>query len=364
MNATPPTRTLMVMAGGTGGHIMPGLAVAHALRREGWRIVWLGNPEAMEGRLVPPHDIPLATVTFAGLRGKGWSTRLAMPWRLLKACRQAWRHMARHRPDVVLGMGGYVAFPGGLVAALRGVPLVLHEQNAVIGLTNRTLARLARAVLTGFPDTWPGAVVTGNPVREDLAQLPEPAQRWADRSGPLRLLIVGGSLGAQALNAAVPAALAQWRERGQAPLQVVHQAGEANLAALRAAYAAAGVEADCRAFIEDMASAYAAADLVICRAGAMTVAEVAAVGVPALFVPLPHAVDDHQTRNARFLADRDAAWVMNQATLATGALTEWLAARDRAELLTVAQRARRLARTDATGAIAQMCTHHAERGAR
>lgn len=357
--ATRPT--LLVMAGGTGGHIMPGLAVARALRDQGWDVVWLGNPEAMEGRLVPPQGIPLAAVRFAGLRGKGWGTRLAMPWRLLKACWQAWRAFGRHRPDVVLGMGGYVAFPGGLVAYLRRVPLVLHEQNAVAGLTNRSLMRFARRVLTGFPQTLPGATVTGNPVRADLAALPEPAQRWSGRQGPLRLLVVGGSLGAQALNEQVPQALGLLRQRGLPVPEVLHQSGAAHLPALQQAYSEAGVPADCRAFIEDMADAYGTADLVICRAGAMTVAEVAAVGVPALFVPFPHAVDDHQTRNARFLADRQAAWVLDQKAMTPAGLADWLAARSREELLGVAQAARALAQTQATENIAQICAQQAGR---
>lgn len=354
MNPRPPT--LLVMAGGTGGHIMPGLAVALALRARGWQVAWLGNPQGMEGRLVPPQGIELHPLEFGGLRGKGLRTVARLPFSLLAACRQARRHLARIRPDVVLGMGGYVAFPGGIMARLRGIPLVLHEQNAVAGLTNRVLARIAKRVLTGFPGTLAGET-TGNPVRAELQQVPPPATRYADRAGPLRLLVVGGSLGAQALNSVVPQALARWREAApHAPLpQVVHQAGEQHLPALQAAYEQAGVSADCRAFIGDMATAYADADLVICRAGAMTVAEIAVVGTAALFVPFPHAVDDHQSRNAAFLSEAGAGWLQQQSGLTPTWLADWLAARTRSELAEIAQRARALARPDATARIADVC---------
>lgn len=348
--------TIMIMAGGTGGHIMPGLAVALALRERGWRIQWLGNPDAMEGRLVPPQGIPLSALRFSGVRGKGWRTLLRLPFALGNACAQVWRHFSAARPDVVLGMGGYVAFPGGVVAALRGVPLVLHEQNAVAGMTNRVLSRLARRVLTGFPATL-GGETTGNPVRGDLQCLPQPEARLEGRAGALRILVVGGSLGAQALNTAVPEALREWGRLcpGQDMPQVVHQSGEKHIAELRAAYRDAGVTADCRPFIDDMAAAYADADLVICRSGAMTVAEIAAVGVAALFVPFPHAVDDHQTRNARFLADGGAGWICPQTELTPVWLAQWLSQRTRPELLEVARQARARARPEATQRIADVC---------
>ncbi len=350
------TPTIMVMAGGTGGHIMPGLAVALALRERGWQVTWLGNPDAMEGRLVPPQGIELNALRFSGVRGKGLKTLLKLPVTLGSACAQVWRHFSARRPDVVLGMGGYVAFPGGLVAALRGVPLVLHEQNAVAGMTNRVLARLARRVLTGFPDALRGET-TGNPVRIELQQVALPAERLSGRTGPLRILVVGGSLGAQALNSVVPQALKLWAEAhpGQPVPQVVHQAGEKHLADLQAAYDAAGVQAECRAFIGDMAAAYADADLVICRSGAMTVAEIAVVGVAALFVPFPHAVDDHQTRNASFLADAGAGWMRQQAELTPAWLATWLSQRTRPELLDVAERARERAHPQATQRIADVC---------
>ncbi|GAA5235892.1 undecaprenyldiphospho-muramoylpentapeptide beta-N-acetylglucosaminyltransferase [Verticiella sediminum] len=361
---TPPSARkprLLVMAGGTGGHIMPGLAVAQALRARGWEVSWLGNPDAMEGRLVPPQGIELNPLRFAGLRGKGPTALLKLPLTLGRACVQARRHLRRLRPDVVLGMGGYVAFPGGLMARLGGVPLVLHEQNAVAGMTNRALARVARRVLTGFPGALAGET-TGNPVRAEFAQVPPPAARYAARSGPLRILVVGGSLGAQALNDTVPRALALLRERqpGQPLPQVVHQAGEKHLAQLEAAYRSAGVAAECRSFIADMAQAYGEADIVICRAGAMTVAEIATVGVAALFVPFPHAVDDHQTRNASYLVDAGAAWLRQQRELTPAWLADWLQARTRNESQATAERARALAQPHATERIADVCAELAE----
>lgn len=357
---TVPARTLMVMAGGTGGHIMPGLAVAEALRARGWRVVWMGNPTGMEARLVPAHGIELMPVQFSGVRGKGLKTLALLPFTLLRGFVQAWRVLRRERPDVVLGMGGYVAFPGGMMASLRHVPLVLHEQNAVAGMANKVLARVADHRLAGFPAALPDCEHTGNPVRDELTRLEPPAERLAGRSGPLRLLVVGGSLGAQALNTVIPQALAQM-PADQRP-HVMHQSGEKHLPALQQAYQQAGVQADCRAFIDDMAQAYAGADLVICRAGAMTVAEVAAVGVAALFVPLPSAVDDHQTANARYLVDGGAGWLCPQVEFTASWLAGWLAERTRPELLAKAQAAQHLAYPHATQRIADVCVD-AARGA-
>ncbi len=345
---------LLVMAGGTGGHIMPGLAVAQALRERGWNVAWLGNPSGMEARIVPARDIPLYPLHFTGVRGKGLATMLRLPLALASACREASRQLRAVRPDVVLGMGGYVAFPGGLMAAMRGIPLVLHEQNAVAGMTNRVLACFARRVLNGFPGALKG-IVTGNPVREEMCRVAPPQVRFQGREGPLRLLVVGGSLGAQALNEVVPQALQLLRERGQEVPQVLHQAGEAHLPGLRRAYEDAGVAAECRAFIDDMADAYATADLVICRAGAMTVAEISVVGAAALFVPFPHAVDDHQTRNARFLADAGAGWLQQQRDLTPEWLADWLSRRTRAEVAEIATRARERGEPGATQRIADIC---------
>ncbi len=350
---TVPAGTALVMAGGTGGHIYPGLAVADELRKRGWRVVWLGNADGMEARIVPPRGYDLQSIRFTALRGKGLLRKLMLPLNLLRGFWQALAVLGRVRPQVVLGLGGYVTFPGGMMAALRGIPLILHEQNSVAGLANRVLARVADRVLTGFPDALAGAHWTGNPVRADIAALPEPAVRFAGRSGPLKLLVVGGSLGAQALNDAVPRALALIPE-AQRP-QVTHQAGERNMPALESAYASAGVHATLAPFINDMAGAYAQADLVICRAGALTVAELAAAGVGAILVPFPHAVDDHQTGNARFLADTGGAVLMPQETLNAESLAALLRSLDRTRLLDMAQCARAQARPGATTEVADIC---------
>ena len=347
------SRTILIMAGGTGGHVFPGLAVADVMRSRAWTVVWLGNPGGMEATLVPRHDIPMQWVHFGGLRGKGWLTRLMLPINLTRACWQSLAALRAVRPAVVLGMGGYVAFPGGLMAALTRTPLAIHEQNSVAGLTNRVLARLAGRVMVAFPEALAGGLWSGNPVRRELAALPDPALRYADRTGPLKLLVVGGSLGAQALNEVVPRALALLAP--QARPQVTHQSGQRHIEALQRAYQDAGVSAQTVGFIDDMAAAYAQADLVICRAGAMTVAEVAAAGVASLMIPYPHAVDDHQTANARFLSDRDAALLIPQSQLEAQALADLLAGLDRARLLVIAQNARALARPDAATSVADAC---------
>jgi len=346
-------RTALIVAGGTGGHIMPGLAVADVLRARGWRVLWLGHPGRMEGRLVPEHGLELVPLCFDGVRGKGWATLARLPFRLLRGFAQAWRALSRVRPQVLLGMGGYVAFPAGAMAALRGVPLVVHEQNAIAGMTNKALAGLADRVLSGFPGALKQGAAVGNPVRAAVQALPAPAQRYGARQGRLRLLVVGGSLGAQALNQTLPQALALLPAASRPA--VVHQSGEAHLEGLREAYRQAGVDARCEAFIKDMAGALGEADLVVCRAGAMTVAEVAAAGVAALFVPFPHAVDDHQSANARYLSGEGAAWLQPQAEFGAQWLAGWLAARSREELLAVAERARARAVPDAAERIADAC---------
>jgi len=343
----------MIMAGGTGGHVFPGLAVGEHMRSNGWRVVWLGSPTAMEGRLVPQHNIPLLPVQFAGLRGKGLMTKLMLPFRLLRACAQASRAMFSERPDVVLGMGGYVAFPGGIMAALLRKPLVVHEQNSVAGLTNKVLAKMASRVLQAFPGALKNAEVVGNPVRADIAAVPDPRQRYASRSGPLRVLVVGGSLGAQALNDAVPKALAMM-PANQRPV-VKHQAGAAHIDSLRAAYRGAGVGAEAVPFIDDMAAAYAEADLLICRAGALTIAEISAAGVASVLVPFPHAVDDHQTGNARYLSDAGAAILIQQPELTPQRLAALLRELGRDRLLAMAEKARSLALPQATYRVASVC---------
>ncbi len=343
-------RTALVMAGGTGGHIFPALAVAEALRERGWRVVWLGNAEAMESRLVPPRGFEFVSLGFGALRGKGMGRKLKLPFSLAVAIARALRLLGEVRPGVVLGMGGYVSFPGAVAARLRGIPLVVHEQNAVAGLANRVLARLADAVLTGFPGTLPGGRWVGNPVRREFTTVPPPEVRFAGRQGPLRLLVVGGSLGAKALNEVVPAALAQLAPH-ERPV-VTHQSGSAHFAALEQAYAHHGVEGRLLPFIEDMGAALAEADLVVSRAGAMTVAELAAVGVGALLVPFPHAVDDHQTANARFLVDGGAARLLPQSGLTPAGLAELLRGLDRERCRQMALAARALARPEATEALA------------
>lgn len=345
----------MIMAGGTGGHIYPALSVADYLRERGWKVVWLGARTGMEADIVPKRGYPMAWIRFSGLRGKGLIRAALLPVNLLIAFWQGARAIFAHRPDVVLGMGGYVAFPGGMMASLLNRPLVIHEQNSVAGLTNKVLAGVADRVLAGFPTAFSKgkATWTGNPVRADIAATPEPQVRCAGRSGPLQLLVIGGSLGAQALNTVVPQALALLPAAARPA--VVHQAGAGQLDTLKANYSAAGVAADARAFIDDMAAAYAHADLVICRAGASTIAEIAAAGVAALFVPFPHAVDDHQTVNARFLADRGAALLIPQSTLTAQKLADVLNTLDRPRLLAMAQAARAAAKPEATATVANVC---------
>jgi UDP-N-acetylglucosamine--N-acetylmuramyl-(pentapeptide) pyrophosphoryl-undecaprenol N-acetylglucosamine transferase len=346
-------KTIMIMAGGTGGHVFPALAVADDLHARGWRVVWMGVPGSMEARLVPARGYAMAWVNFSGLRGKGLVTKLLLPLRLLTAFWQSAAAIRREKPDVVLGMGGYISFPGGMMASLLNRPLVVHEQNSIAGLANRVLAGVADRVLAAFPGAISTATVTGNPVRSDITALPAPAARFAGRSGPLRLLVVGGSLGAQALNDAVPRALAML-DAATRP-EVTHQAGAKNIDALRANYAAAGVAGNAVAFIDDMAAAYAAADLVICRSGALTVSELAAVGAASVLVPFPFAVDDHQTTNARYLADSGAAYLIPQEVLTPGRLAELLRSLTREKLLVMAEQARTLAKPDATRSVAQIC---------
>ena len=347
---------VLVMAGGTGGHVFPGLAVASVLRQDGCRVSWLGSAGGMETTLVPEAGVELFTLPVTGLRGKGLVSWLLAPWRLGISLWSALALMLRLRPDVVVGFGGFASGPGGLMASALGRPLLVHEQNAVAGLTNRWLARIADQVLAAFPDSFPESVgcrTIGNPIRRDIAEMPSPAGRWSGRKGPLRLLVLGGSLGALKLNEAVPAALAILAP-GTRP-QVRHQAGERTLDTAREAYRAAGVDAETTAFIPDMAAAYAWADLVICRAGALTVSEVAAAGLAAVFVPYPHAVDDHQTANARFLVNAGAAWSIPDSELTPARLGELLAGLDREALLDRAERARAEARTQAAEQLAEAC---------
>jgi UDP-N-acetylglucosamine--N-acetylmuramyl-(pentapeptide) pyrophosphoryl-undecaprenol N-acetylglucosamine transferase len=351
------SRTLLIMAGGTGGHIFPALAVAEKMRERGWRVVWLGNPEGMEARLVPQHGFEMVWVKFGALRGKGFVRKLLLPLNLLRGFWQAQQAIRQVQPNVVLGMGGYITFPGGMMAALFGKPLIVHEQNSVAGLANRVLAGVADRIVTGFPEVLKQGVWAGNPVRPEIAKIAPPAERFAGRDGALRLLVIGGSLGAQALNEIIPQGMALLGEN-ELP-QIVHQAGEKHIEALKANYAAAGVPAHCVPFIEDMAGAYEWADLVVCRAGALTVAELAAAGVASILVPFPHAVDDHQTGNAKFLVNVGGAFLLPQGELSPEAIA-LIRNYSRGQLLEMAEKARSLAKPDATEEVANICAESAK----
>jgi UDP-N-acetylglucosamine--N-acetylmuramyl-(pentapeptide) pyrophosphoryl-undecaprenol N-acetylglucosamine transferase len=350
---------VMIMAGGTGGHVFPALALARVLRAHSREVIWLGTRRGLEARVVPAEGFAIEWLSMSGMRGKGVVYLLKAPFILCRSIWEAFRIIQRHRPAVVVGLGGFVAAPGGLAAWLCRRPLLIHEQNAIAGYTNRMLSRLAREVLTAFPAAFAGhrkARLIGNPVRADIAALPPPAERFAGREGPARLLVVGGSLGAMRLNQAVPQALAKLAAAGLR-FEVRHQSGEKHIDAAKAAYAAAGVQGEVTAFIADMAGCLGWADLVICRAGALTVAELAAAGVGAILVPYPHAVDDHQTHNAQFLVDAGAARRVADTTLtgeSLAALLQPLLA-DRAKLLAMARAARALARTDAADKLYQAC---------
>jgi len=402
------SRSILIMAGGTGGHIFPALAVADVLRAQGWHVTWLGAPDSMEAELVPRHGYEMAWVCFSGLRGKGLLRKLLLPLNLLVALWQSAAALLRHRPDVVLGMGGYITFPGGIMAALLRRPLVIHEQNSIAGLSNKALAHFAKRVLSGFPKVLPGAEWCGNPVRDSIAALPEPQQRYAARNGTLNVLVVGGSLGAKAINECVPQALALLpqavRPNGQARFphprpdgttshstrlpkassqvagylpegegdkdslreglfNVTHQTGKQHFEAVQAAYQQADVAAEIKPFLEDMAHYYAWADVVICRAGALTIAELAAAGVASILVPFPFAVDDHQTGNARFLSERGAAILLPQSELTPRCLADLLHGMTREQALRMAQAARTAAQPAAASRVAEVCMELAGVGA-
>ncbi len=343
----------LVMAGGTGGHIFPGLAVAEALREAGWRVHWLGAPDSMESQLVPPRGFAFEAVDFGGVRGKGLKTLAVLPFKLLRAFWQSLQVVRRVQPDVVLGLGGYITFPGGLMASLCGKPVVLHEQNSVAGLANKVLAQVADRVFTAFPGVFKTGQWVGNPLRRAFTEQATPAQRFVGRTGPLQVLVVGGSLGAKALNDIVPQALALLPAATR-PV-VTHQSGVKQIEALRVNYAAAGVHADLTPFIDDTATAFAQADLVICRAGASTVTEMAAVGAAALYVPFPFAVDDHQTTNAQFLVAQGGGWLVPQAELTAQALADRLAGLSRESLLACAEKAYEQKKTNATREVVMAC---------
>ncbi|MCE2857126.1 MAG: undecaprenyldiphospho-muramoylpentapeptide beta-N-acetylglucosaminyltransferase [Comamonadaceae bacterium] len=343
----------LIMAGGTGGHIFPGLAVAESLREAGWRVHWLGVPGNMESQWVPQRGFAFEPVEFGGVRGKGIVSLALLPMRLLKAFWQSIQVVRRVKPDVVVGLGGYITFPGGMMSVLLGKPLVLHEQNSVAGMANRVLAGVADCIFTAFPNVLKKAVWVGNPLRQDFLNKPSPVERFAARTGPLKLWVVGGSLGAQALNEIVPKALALMPAHKR-PV-VVHQSGAKQIDALRSNYEKAGVQAELTPFIEDTAHAFAQADLIICRSGASTVTEIAAVGAAAIYVPFPFAVDDHQTTNAQFLVAEGGGWLMPQADLTPQALADKLESITREELLACAEKAWALKKTQATREVVAAC---------
>ncbi len=353
MMSVPP---VLIMAGGTGGHVFPALAVAEELRRHGVPVVWLGTRAGIEARLVAQAGFPIEWLSIKGLRGKNMASLLLAPFRLMIACLQAMAVLRRRRPCAVLGMGGFAAGPGGLMAWLLRRPLLIHEQNAIAGLTNRLLAKLTTRRFEAFPGALgKAAEQVGNPVRRDIIALAAPEQRLANRTGAMRVLIVGGSLGAVRLNQVVPAAIAKMRVELRPEVQ--HQAGANTLDNTRALYQASNIDARVDAFIDDMAAAYAWADLVICRAGAMTVFELAAAGVASVLIPYPHAVDDHQTANANWLVQRGAAVLRQQSELDSDWLCEILTqlSQQRERLVSMACAARALARPDAARVVAERC---------
>lgn len=352
------TRPIMILAGGTGGHIFPGLAVAQALRQRGVPAVWLGAAGKMETRLVPQHGIEIDTLDIAGVRGKGAVTLLMAPFKLFGAVMQARSRLRARDARAVVSFGGFAAGPGGLAARLAGIPLIVHEQNRAPGMTNRVLAKFANRVLSGFPGSFPSEQVVGNPVRAEIASIAPPAERFADRAGRVRMLVLGGSQGARALNVALPKAL---REIDMAALEVRHQCGEKMLEAAQQAYAEASVLASVEPFIADMAAAYAWADLVVCRAGALTLAELCAAGLGAVLVPFPAAVDDHQTRNAEFLVERGAAVLVAEGEGFEARLVEALRPllADGSRRHALAEAARKLAQPDAADRIADIVLQEA-----
>ena len=354
------TRTILIMAGGTGGHVFPGLAVANYLKSAGWHVVWLGTQAGMEARLVPQHDIDMKTIDFSGLRGKGAMTWLTLPLRLLRAFWQSIKVIREVQPNVVLGMGGYPAFPGGMMASLMSKSLLIHEQNSVPGLTNKVLAKLADKVLLGFPESIKNNNVTfsGNPVRDEISQLARPEERYQNREGKLKLLVIGGSLGAQVLNTVVPETL-KLLPQDRRP-SVIHQAGAKHIEVLKQNYGDMVCDVELVDFIEDMAACYAGCDLVICRAGALTVSELAAGGVASILVPYPYAVDDHQTKNAEFLSVNNAAILLPQNELTPKKLENILLENTREDFLVLAKSARMLAKPDATQLVAQTCIDMSE----
>ena len=357
-------RTLLVMAGGTGGHVFPALAIADGVRKCGWRVVWVGSQHGIEAKLVPNAGYPITWIKFSGLRGKNLVHFIMLPWRLVVALGACMSLIFRERPDVILGMGGYVSFPGALAALLLRRPLVLHEQNAIAGLVNRISAHWADKILLGYPGALKGlrdrVEVTGNPVRSEILALNDPSSRYGSRSGPLRILIIGGSLGARVLNEVIPKAVSLLG--ADVKPMIRHQTGKTDCDMVKQAYAQAAVQAEVEAFINNMADAYAGADLVICRSGALTVAELAAAGVASVLVPYPFAVDDHQTANAHYLVDAGGALLIDQKQLTPVKVANLLVSMKRKDLEEMAIRAKELAKPDAVRHIIEVCKKLAGEG--
>jgi UDP-N-acetylglucosamine--N-acetylmuramyl-(pentapeptide) pyrophosphoryl-undecaprenol N-acetylglucosamine transferase len=358
-------KRLMIMAAGTGGHIFPGIAIAQTMRARGWEVSWLGTAHGMEGDIVPKHGIEMDVIDFAGMRGKGIGHTVSGAFKMAASFGRVRGFLATRKPDVVLGMGGYVTVPGGMMARMKGIPLALVNADAALLLSNKTLTPLAQRVLFGFPADFGKAagkaVVTGNPVRKEILEMPAPARRFASRNGPLNILVVGGSLGAKVLNDAVPAALAMI-PAGERPV-VTHQSGKKNIDALRAAYKQAGVEANVVDFIDDMAAEYANADLVICRAGAITISELTAAGVASVLVPFVASTTSHQRDNAIWMDKQKAAVHLPQGELNAQRLANLLQSTSRDDCLRMAEAAMAVGRRDANDAIAGVLEQLARRGA-
>jgi len=357
-------KRIVIMAGGTGGHVFPALAVAEFLKEQGWQVSWLGTHKGLESRIVPESGIEIDWLSISGIRGKGLASKVMAIFMLFKACLQAYKILRKRKPDVVLGMGGYVAGPGGLMARILGIPLVIHEQNRIPGTTNRLLARFANQVLQAFPNSFSmklNAKHTGNPLRKRFVSASEHERKRKQVEKEVRILIIGGSQGAQILNNIVPEAIAEFRALNDQSItvKIIHQTGEALLSQVKDRYDALGVQAKTSSFIDDMVEVYQWADLVICRAGAMTVSEVSAMGLPAIFIPLPTAIDDHQAANARYLTDNGAALLLTQSELNPEILAEYIiktlknSNEMRASTLN-------LARLDATTLVANYCSTEAE----
>jgi UDP-N-acetylglucosamine--N-acetylmuramyl-(pentapeptide) pyrophosphoryl-undecaprenol N-acetylglucosamine transferase len=346
-------KNALIAAAGTGGHIFPGLAIAEGLIKSGWNVVWLGTTTGMENRIIPQRNIQFESIEFSGVRGKGLVSWLTMPLKLLKATLDSYKIIARTQPDVVVGFGGYVSLPVGLAAKLSAKKLVIHEQNSVIGLSNKILSYLTKHIFTAFPNVIENAVVAGNPLRAEFVNVTAPELRFQNRSGPLRILVIGGSLGAKFLNETIPAAIKLMPEKHR-PI-VTHQSGANQFNELQSLYKTLGVNATVVQFIDDTASAFADADLIICRAGASTVTEITAVGAAAIFVPLPSAVDDHQSKNAKYLVDQNAGWLQPQSELTPEKLAAEILNMNRNKLLEVAMASKKLSIPNTVDTIVKVC---------